>query len=52
MCSKLNACNIFVALLSSRFAKIQTSNFCKVVWQYAEGVVGNITWVSLEISSL
>jgi len=27
---------------------IQTSNFCKVVWQDTEGMVGCIIWILLE----
>jgi len=33
----------------SRFAKIRTFNFRKVVRQHSEGVMGSITWRLLEI---
>ena len=32
-----------------KLLQIRTSNFCKVVWQHTEGMVGSITWVLLEI---
>jgi len=34
---------------SSRYAKIQTSNFRKVVQQHTEGMVESIIWILLEI---
>jgi len=39
----------FSSTFSSRFAKIRTSNFRKVVRQHIEDVVGSITWLLLEI---
>ena len=48
VCSKINACYIFVCIFS-RCAKTWTSNFCKVVRQHTEGVVGTIVWILLEI---
>ena len=40
---------MFSSAFSSRYAKTRISNFCKVVWQYTEGMVGSILWVLLEI---
>jgi len=34
---------------SSRYAKTQTFDFRKVMWQHTEGIVGNIIWIVLEI---
>jgi len=39
----------FLPAFSSRFAKTQTFNFHKVVWQHTEGMVESITWILLEI---
>jgi len=33
----------------SRYAKTSTSNFCKVMWQHTEGMMGSIIWILLEI---
>ena len=45
LCSK-NQCILgYISLaFSSGFAKIRTSNFCKVVRQHSKGVVENIMW--------
>ena len=51
MCSKINVCYIFICI-SSIYAKTRTSNFRKVVWQHAEGVVGSIIRVLLEFTCL
>ena len=40
---------MFSSAFSSRYAKTRISNFCNVVWQYTEGMVGSILWVLLEI---
>jgi len=40
---------LFSFALSSRFAKIQTSYFYKVVQQHTEGVMGSTMWLLLEI---
>jgi len=37
----------FSIAFSSRYAKTQTSNFCKV--QHTEGMMGNILWILLKI---
>jgi len=37
----------FLIAFSSRFDKIRTSNFRKVVWQNTEGVEGSIIWLLL-----
>jgi len=43
---------IFLFAFSSRFTKIRTSNFCKVVRQPTEGTMGSIIWLLLEITSI
>jgi len=40
--SKINACYIFVCIFFHFYAKTQTFNFCKVVWQHTEGMVVSI----------
>ena len=40
---------IFSFAFSSRFAKIRTSNFRKVVRQHTKGVVKSIIWLLFEI---
>jgi len=39
----------FSFAFSSKYAKTQTSNFCKVVWQHTEGIAGSIMWILLEV---
>jgi len=42
-------CDKIVRLLFWKLPHIRTSNFCKVVCQHTEGMVGRIIWVLLEI---
>jgi len=49
VCSKINACYIFVCIFLYFYTKTRTSNFHKVVPQHTEGVVGSIIWILLEI---
>jgi len=39
----------FSFAFSSRCAKTRTSNFCKVVQQHTEGMVGSIICIFLEV---
>ena len=48
VCSKINACYIFVCMFS-QICQNSNFDFHKVVWQHTEGVVGNIIWHLLEI---
>jgi len=48
VCSKINACYIFVCIFF-RYAKTRPYNFCRVVRQHAECMVGNIIRILLEI---
>jgi len=42
----------FSFAFSSRFAKIRTYNFRKVVRQHTKGMMGSVLWLLLEFSSL
>ena len=39
----------FSFAFSSRYSKIRTSEFCKVVRQHTEGMIGSIIWILLEM---
>ena len=47
-CSKIKVFTVLFEFFS-RFAKIRTFDFRKVVRQHSEGVMGSITWRLLEI---
>jgi len=46
VCSKINACYIFVCIF---FQICQHLKFCRVMLQHTEGVMGSIIWLLLEI---
>jgi len=42
----------FLDFFCCKLPQIQTSNFCKVVQQHTEDMVGNIIWFCWKFSSL
>jgi len=40
----------FMFVFSSRYAKTQTSKFCKVVRKHTKGMVWSMIWILLEMN--